>query len=110
MIIAMYGHCDSFDVTYTKIGEKLWTTEVPADLSDGKYIVEIYGVDETGYIAYWTGILYMYDSRVVMLKLLPDCGGIFWDSSDTIEVRSSLVDQCCMKGADMECLVKEHQV
>ncbi len=90
-IIAMYGHCDSFDVTYTKIGENLWETEVPADLSDGKYVVEIYGIDETGFIVYWTGILYMFDSRVVMLELLPDCGGMFWDSSDTIEVHSSLV-------------------
>ena len=90
-IIAMYGHCDSFDVTYTKIGGNLWETEVPADLSDGKYVVEIYGIDETGFIVYWTGILYMFDSRVVMLELLPDCGGMFWDSSDTIEVHSSLV-------------------
>lgn len=90
-IIAMYGHCDSFDVTYTKIGENLWETEVPADLSDGKYVVEIYGIDETGFIVYWTGILYMFDSRVIMLELLPDCGGMFWDSSDTIEVHSSLV-------------------
>ncbi len=107
-IIAMCGHCDSFDVTYTKIGENHWETEVPADLSDGKYVVEIYGLDETGYIAYWTGILYMFDSRVVMLELLPDCSGRFWsstdtvetqfwDSADNVEVRVSLV-QSCRKG------------
>lgn len=84
MIIAMYGHCDSFDVTYTRIGEGLWQAEVPADLSDGKYVVDIYGVDTTGYIVYWAGILYMYDSRVVKLELLQDSRVIFYDSSDEI--------------------------
>ena len=91
MIVAMYGHCDSFEVTYTKVGEGLWQTEVPADLSDGKYIVDIYGVDSAGYIAYWTGILYMYDSRMVGLELLQDSHVIFWDSSDRIEIGTSPV-------------------
>ena len=90
-LVAMYGHCDSFDVTYTKINENLWITDVPPDLSDGRYIVDIYGLDETGYIAYWTGILYMFDSRVVMLELMCDCGGLFWDSTDEIEFHASLV-------------------
>ena len=86
MLIAMYGHCDSFEITYTKIGENLWQSEVPADLSDGKYVVDIYGIDSTGYIVYWTGILYMYDSRVVKLELLQDSRSIFYDSTDEIQV------------------------
>lgn len=93
-VVAMYGYCDNFYVTYKKVGENRWETEVPADLSDGKYVIEIYGEDETGGIVYWAGILYMFDSRVVMLELLPDCGGMFWDSSDTIEVHSSVVQSC----------------
>lgn len=108
MIVAMYGHCDSFDVTYTKIGENFWQAEVPADLSDGKYVVDIYGVDTTGYIVYWTGILYMYDSRVVGLELLPDsCVAFydstddvrFFDSSDSIEILLSPVSILCKGGA-----------
>lgn len=108
MIIAMYGHCDSFDVTYTIIGEGLWQAEVPADLSDGKYVVDIYGVDTTGYIVYWTGILYMYDSRVVKLELLQDSRVIFYDStdeiyifdsSDSIEILMSSVTILCEGGA-----------
>ncbi len=86
MITAMHGHCDGFEVTYTKVGEGFWQAEVPADLSDGKYVVDIYAVDTTGYIAYWTGILYMYDSRVVSLKLIPESCVIFRDSTDTVNV------------------------
>lgn len=97
MIVSMYGHCDDFDVVYAKTDNNLWQTNIPADLSDGKYVVEIYGVDNTGYIAYWTGILYMYDSRVVRLELLEDSYGMFWtdaisdvwDSSDIVDVRVS---------------------
>lgn len=95
MIVSMYGRCDNFDVVYTKVGDGLWRTKVPADLSDGKYVVDIYGIDSTGYIVYWTGILYMYDSRVVKLELLQESNVVFYtltddvcifDSSDTIEV------------------------
>lgn len=82
----MYGHCDSFDIVYTQTSENLWQAEVPADLSDGKYVVDIYGVDDTGYIVYWTGILYMYDSRVVKLELLQDTHVIFYDTPDEIQI------------------------
>ena len=86
MIVAMHGHCDDFEVTYTNVGEGLWQTEVPADLSDGKYVVDICGVDTTGYIVYWTGILYMYDSRVISLELIPESCVVFRDSADIIKV------------------------
>lgn len=82
----MYGHCDDFEVTYTNVGKGLWQAEVPADLSDGKYVVDIYGVDTSGYIVYWTGILYMYDSRVISLELVPGDCVIFHDSTDIVNV------------------------
>lgn len=87
----MYGHCDAFDVIYTQVGENQWQATVPPDLTDGKYVVDIYGVDNTGFLVYWAGILYMYDSRFVRLELLPDSCVMFytdtvvsdvWDSSD----------------------------
>lgn len=86
MLTAMYGHCDSFDIVYEKVSEGLWQAEVPADLSDGKYVVDIFGIDDTGFIVYWSGILYMYDSRVVRLELLQDSCVIFYDSTDDIQV------------------------
>ncbi len=86
MLTAMYGHCDSFDIIYTRINGNLWQAEVPADLSDGKYVVDIFGVDDTGYIVYWCGILYMYDSRIVKLELLQDSNVIFYDSTDEIQL------------------------
>ena len=58
MITSMYGHCDAFDVIYTQIGENQWQATVPPDLTDGKYVVDIYGVDNTGFLVYWAGILY----------------------------------------------------
>ena len=88
----MYGHCDAFYVVYTQIGKDQWQATVPPDMTDGKYVVDIYGVDNTGFLVYWAGILYMYDSRFVRLELLPDSCVMFytdtvdmsdvWDSSD----------------------------
>ena len=80
----MYGHCDAFDVVYTQIGKDQWQATVPPDLTDGKYVVDIYGVDNTGFLVYWAGILYMYDSRFVRLELLPDSCVMFY--TDTVDV------------------------
>lgn len=123
MITSMYGHCDAFDVIYTQVGENQWRATVPPDLTDGKYVVDIYGVDNTGFLVYWAGILYMYDSRLIKIELLPDSCVIFytdavdvsevwdssgqwelsvmqdtsevWDTSDTIEFRILDPTPCC---------------
>lgn len=123
MITSMYGHCDAFDVIYTQVGEDQWQATVPPDLTDGKYVVDIYGVDNTGFLVYWAGILYMYDSRLIKIELLPDSCVIFytdavdvsevwdssgqwelsvmqdtsevWDTSDTIEFRILDPTPCC---------------
>ena len=92
MIVEMYGHCDTFDVVYTCIEPGLWQATVPADLTDGKYVVDIYGVDSTGYIVYWTGILYMWDSRVISLEILPESCITFYDTSDEVQVFESFAD------------------
>lgn len=86
----MYGHCDAFDVVYTQIGKDQWQATVPPDLTDGKYVVDIYGVDNTGFLVYWAGILYMYDSRLIKIELLPDSCVIFYtDAVDVSEVWDS---------------------
>lgn len=123
MITSMYGHCDAFDVVYTQIGKDQWQATVPPDMTDGKYVVDIYGVDNTGFLVYWAGILYMYDSRLIKIELLPDSCVIFytdavdvsevwdssgqwelsvmqdtsevWDTSDTIEFRILDPTPCC---------------
>ncbi len=98
MITQMYGHCDAFDVVYTQINASQWQTNVPPDLSDGKYVTDIYAVDDTGYIVYWAGILYMYDSRVVKLELMPDsCVMFYTDVISVSEVYASeaLNRECC---------------
>ncbi len=72
MIVEMYGRCDNYDITFSQNTAGLWETRVPADYEDGMYVVEIYALDETGLIIYWTGILYMCDGRVVFLELAED--------------------------------------
>lgn len=72
MITQMYGHCDAFDVVYTQTASNQWQAVVPPDLKDGKYVTDIYAVDDTGYMVYWAGILYMYDSKYIKLEILPD--------------------------------------
>lgn len=72
MITYMYGHCDAFDVVYTQTASNQWQATVPPDLEDGKYIVDIYGIDNAGFVVYWSGILYMYNSKFIRLELLPE--------------------------------------
>lgn len=72
MIIEMYGKCDNYEITFTQNAAGLWEAGVPADYEDGQYVVEIWALDITGLIIYWTGILYMYDGKVVFLQLAED--------------------------------------
>lgn len=84
MITRMYGHCDEFDVVYTQINTLQWQAVVPPDLEDGKYVTDIYAVDDTGCIVYWAGILYMYDSKHIKLEILPDSCVIYRTDNITI--------------------------
>lgn len=70
-----WGTCDGADIIFREIEEDAWTAEVPADLQDGQYIIEIWGETFTGYVIYTTAVLYLCDSRFVGLRLMED--GIF---------------------------------
>ena len=41
MIKRVYGKADSFDLIFIKNGD-IWTVSVPADLEDGRYVVELF--------------------------------------------------------------------
>jgi hypothetical protein len=66
------GHADTFDLVFTHNSDGKWTVILPPDLSDGRYICDIYAANAIGEIAYWTGVLYMTDSRFVYLNLEKD--------------------------------------
>ncbi|WP_242846344.1 PF13754 domain-containing protein [Anaeromassilibacillus senegalensis] len=68
----MWGRADAFDLTFDlgKSGE--WQASVPADLEDGQYACEIWAENAIGEQTYWTGMLYMVDSRLVCIHLAND--------------------------------------
>lgn len=57
----------------------------PADYSDGTYVVELWAVSDTGGIGYYTGILYMCNSRFAKLEIIKD-GFKFTFNSDVVRV------------------------
>jgi len=71
MVTRLWGKADSFELVFSPIGE-LWQTEVPADLEDGQYVVELYCEDDGGNRAYWTGILYLNKSECVKVRIVAD--------------------------------------
>ncbi|MHB1154061.1 MAG: PF13754 domain-containing protein [Eubacteriales bacterium] len=71
-IVSVTGHADTFDLVFIRGPDKKWAVTVPPDLSDGRYVCDIYATNAIGEIAYWTGILYMTDSRFVYLNLVQD--------------------------------------
>lgn len=79
MITRVYGKADNFELVFTEDGGA-WSVLVPADLEDGKYVVELYAEDSYGFTSYFTAILYMFDGKAV-LKLNEDdiCFGMHGD-------------------------------
>lgn len=71
-ITELRGKCDNYEVVFTQAERGTWQAKVPADFEDGRYIAEFWAVDITGQLIYWTGILYMYDGKVVFLELSDD--------------------------------------
>lgn len=59
-VVRLWGKADSFDIEFTKDGDK-WTVDIPPDMTDGVYAVQLTAVDENGDEAYWVGELYMVD-------------------------------------------------
>ena len=68
----MWGTCDGVDIIFQQIDENTWTAEVPADLQDGQYIIEVWGQTYTGRVIYTTALLYLCDSRCVALDFMED--------------------------------------
>jgi hypothetical protein len=57
-IVRVYGRADSFDIELTRNGNK-WEVDVPPDLSDGVYAVQLTAVNDMGETAHWVGELFM---------------------------------------------------
>ena len=57
-VIRVFGRADSFDIEFTKNGDK-WEVDIPPDMIDGVYAVQLTAIDKSGVHAYWVGELYM---------------------------------------------------
>lgn len=100
-IVRLYGKADNLDIEFTYVGGTTWTCEVPPDMDDGVYAVELTAVNEYGEATYWTGELYM-------------CGGVchmeikkndyfFWFSPLTsIEILSDISTIYIKKGCSYD--------
>lgn len=94
-IESMWGTCDGYGIIFTQVSDRVWTCDVPPDLSDGTYIVEIYARTYSGFIIYTTAVLYMCDSRCVSLELVNDGIYVVIKPIDyDIKVLKDTVDVC----------------
>ncbi len=66
-VIRLFGKADSFDIEFSRRGEK-WEVDIPPDMTDGVYAVQLTAVDGLGETAYWVGELFMC-SGVCHLKI-----------------------------------------
>lgn len=62
-IVRVWGYADSFALEFSQVSPEDWEVNVPPDLSDGQYAVELHAMNAAGLLAMWTGILYMFDGR-----------------------------------------------
>lgn len=66
-VIRVFGKADDFDIELSRKGDK-WEVDIPPDMTDGVYAVQLTAIDELGDCAYWVGELYMVDG-VCCLKI-----------------------------------------
>ena len=86
----VWGTCDGYGILFTQVSNDTWICDVPADLSDGMYIVEIYARTFGGVTIYTTAILHMFDSKCVSFKFMND--GVYV-AIKTININIELVKE-----------------
>ena len=67
--LRVWGRADQYDLTFEQAKSGDWRASVPADLADGQYAVELWAENALGEQVYWTGTLYMMDSRLICVRL-----------------------------------------
>lgn len=109
MVTQVWGKADSFELVFSPLGSsnEHWQAEVPADLEDGQYAVELYCCDDSGNTAYWTGMLYLNNSAAVRVQIIGDTFKLWlmadlevnlkeeiriWLKDEAITLRVSLTD------------------
>lgn len=102
---SVWGTCDGVDILFREAEADTWTAEVPADLQDGRYIIEVWGETMTGAVIYTTAMLYMCDSRCVALEFMED--GIFVRISTKEYLIGCMEQEYTIRMSDLILLVYE---
>lgn len=83
-VTSMWGSCDGTPIVFTAVkAPTIWKCDVPADLDDGTYYVEIYGRCVTGGLIYTNAVLHIVNSSVVKFEII-DSDYIFYVMEDKI--------------------------
>ena len=70
-VAEMWGTCDGIGITFREVNGR-WVCEVPADLDDGMYVLELWARSYTDVIVYHTAIMYLCDSKCTYFEILDD--------------------------------------
>lgn len=93
-VVRVFGKADDFDIELTQKGDK-WEVDVPPDMTDGVYAVQLTAIDELGESSYWVGELYMVDG-VCCLKFTECPYQVrFAEKNLKTHFRNSHYDVCC---------------
>lgn len=69
-IVDVYGKCDGVEIVFRQNPvNSRWECDVPADFDDGTYVLEIWAVNNSGAIGYYTGKFYMYDGGLIDFEI-----------------------------------------
>lgn len=71
-VVKVWGNADQYSLIFKQEKGGVWRASVPTDLADGQYACEFWAENAIGEQAYWSGILYVQDSRLVCIRLEED--------------------------------------
>lgn len=91
MVTKVWGKADRFELVFSNLGNDNWAANVPADLEDGQYVVELHCEDEEGNRAYWTGILYMSNSENASVRIVADKFKLWMMNESTLELQKDTI-------------------
>ena len=70
--VKVWGHADQYNLILRQVEGGDWQASVPADLTDGQYACEFWAENAAAEQTYWSGVLYMQNSRLVCVCLEED--------------------------------------
>lgn len=82
MVVRVYGTCNGSDIVFSKdpLSDK-WATIVPKD-TDGRYVIEVYAVDDSGNSTYLATVKMIWDAALLRTSFQIIKIGANWSIDD----------------------------